>query len=436
MKKLLCLVFILAVLTVGACAAWEDVPENHWAADAITEMEAMGIVNGYPDGTFHPDNALTRAQFLAMVIRAAAPEGTDVSDRGFDWWYGYRLAADDFGLLEHLYWEHRSQYMDAPIARQEAAELMVRANEAFNGLSLTTNSRLLRFTDDGAGNRALLASIQSASHQDLIAGYPDGSFRPYDLLTRAEGCTLIQRLMAKEGLLAEGETQVLNAGDYLIKHRFRPDGSAVLTSVRQSDRAVIQTMEVPMDSYDGMAELRKSDPDTWDAAFGRSVSGSQGDCFWGLIGYYTYDGSGRFTQVTDRAVLSWVLDPARDGIRAISDQPGTRDFFYSGGVINWAGNEVLWVHEDGTVETLLSNTPAHGLNLTDITAVLDGVVRVKHEFVMGMADLHSYEYAVENGKLRALVHEPGDGWSGYTEEETAREQQRLDEAGCGVGSVE
>ena len=40
-----------------------------------------------------------------------------------------------------------------------------------------------------------------------------------------------------------------------------------------------------------------------------------------------------------------------------------------------------------------------------------------------------------HGKLRALVHEPGAGYSGYTAEEAKAEQQRLDEAGCGVGSA-
>ena len=53
---------------------------------------------------------------------------------------------------------------------------------------------------------------------------------------------------------------------------------------------------------------------------------------------------------------------------------------------------------------------------------------------MGMADYHSYEYAIENGRLRALVNTPGMGFSGYTEEECAVEQARLDALGVGVNS--
>lgn len=435
MKKLLCLMLILAALTVGACAAWDDVPENHWAADAITEMEKAGIVNGFPDGTFHPNDTLTRAQFLAMVVRAAAPEEVPEPDSSHDWWWNSLELAEGDGLLEHLSWEPSPSSMNTSISRLEAAELLVQANERWNGLSMTPTTAELTFRDSEDIPKTYAYSVLSATEQGLLTGYPDGTFQGGKTLTRAEGCTLIQRLLSKTDLLGEGEKQALNTGEYLIKYRYTEDGGAVLTSVRQSDGQVIQTLKVPMDYHGGDDWALQPDDPGWLEIFGRSVTGTDTSRFWGLIGCYTYDGEGRFTQVTDRAVLNWTAHPSGDGILAISVQPGTRNAFSGGGVMNQAGNEVLWIHSDGKVETLLSNTPAHGLNLTAITGVEDGVVRVKHEFVMGMADFHAYEYAVENGKLRALVHEPGKGYSGYTEEEAKTEQARLDAAGCGVGSA-
>ena len=59
----------------------------------------------------------------------------------------------------------------------------------------------------------------------------------------------------------------------------------------------------------------------------------------------------------------------------------------------------------------------------------------RHSRNSAAAASHAYEYAVENGKLRALIHEPGAGYSGYTEAEAKTEQARLDAAGCGVGSA-
>lgn len=434
-KKFLCLMLILTALTVGACAAWEDVPEDHWAADAIAEMEKEGIVNGFPDGTFHPNDTLTRAQFLAMVVRAAAPEKVPEQDPNHDWWWNNLDLAQSAHLLQNMYWEHNATYMDAAIPRQEAAELLYQANSWWLGLDLTTAPEGTDFRDLAGVLKAIREDIQSAAAQNLIAGYPDGTFRPGDSLTRAEGCTLVQRLLHQKSLLAEGEMQVVNTGDYLIKYRHTTDGGAVLTSVRKSDGQVVETLEVPMDYHGGDGWAWQPDAPDWLQIFGRSLTGTDTSRFWGLMGYYTYDEEGHFTQVTDRAVLNWTAHPSGDGILAISNHPGTRTVYAGGGIMHPAGNEVLWIHSDGKVETLLSNTPAHGLNLTDITGVEDGVVRVEHQFFMGMADLHSYEYAVENGKLRALVHEPGKGYSGYTEEEAKTEQARLDAAGCGVGSA-
>lgn len=435
MKKLICLILTLAVLTVGVCAAWKDVPEDHWAADAITAMEKEGIVNGFPDGLFHPNDTLTRAQFLTMVVRVAAPEEVPEQDPNHDWWWNSLELAEGDGLLEHLSWEPSPASMNTSISRLEAAELLVQANERWNGLHLTPTNAELAFRDSEDIPKTYAYSVLSATEQGLLTGYPDGTFQGAKTLTRAEGCTLIQRLLGKADLLGEGETQVVNTGDYLIKHRFQEDGGAVLTSVNQESGKVIQTMKVPMDSYGSSEDVSGMDPAAWRGNLGRTVKDADADRFWGLIGYYTYDGEGQFTQVTDRAVLNWRAHPSGDGILAISVQPGTRNVFSGGGVMNLAGNEVLWIHSDGTVETLLSNTPAHGLNLTAITGAENGVVRVKHEFVMGMADFHAYEYAVENGKLRALIHEPGAGYSGYTEAEAKTEQARLDAAGCGVGSA-
>ena len=56
---------------------------------------------------------------------------------------------------------------------------------------------------------------------------------------------------------------------------------------------------------------------------------------------------------------------------------------------------------------LLSDEPDHGLTFSEISLAEYGKVQVVYTYVMGMGDMHQYEYAVENGKLRALVHTPG-----------------------------
>jgi hypothetical protein len=54
------------------------VDEDYWAAAQINDLTAKGVIIGYPDGTFQPDNNVTRAEFAAMVIRALGQEHTKV----------------------------------------------------------------------------------------------------------------------------------------------------------------------------------------------------------------------------------------------------------------------------------------------------------------------------------------------------------------------
>ena len=48
---------------------FNDVPENHWAAKAIEEVTEKGYFQGYPDGTFKPEEIVTRAELAAVLDR-------------------------------------------------------------------------------------------------------------------------------------------------------------------------------------------------------------------------------------------------------------------------------------------------------------------------------------------------------------------------------
>ncbi len=70
---------VLAVVALVAFAApalaanpFMDVPMNHWAYDAIGQLAASGIVNGYPDGTFKGNQPMTRYEMATLVARALA----------------------------------------------------------------------------------------------------------------------------------------------------------------------------------------------------------------------------------------------------------------------------------------------------------------------------------------------------------------------------
>src|SRR5437588_5283678 len=73
MKRLALLVGVAAALCLGrpalAQGVFADVPQGHWAYDAVNELAAHGIFTGYPDQTFGGKRALTRYEFAVAIQR-------------------------------------------------------------------------------------------------------------------------------------------------------------------------------------------------------------------------------------------------------------------------------------------------------------------------------------------------------------------------------
>lgn len=81
MKNLLKVLFSLLVglIVVSPALAYPDVSSNHWAAKQIEILTEKGVIVGYPDGTFKPDDNVTRAEFASMAIKALGQEHTTVA---------------------------------------------------------------------------------------------------------------------------------------------------------------------------------------------------------------------------------------------------------------------------------------------------------------------------------------------------------------------
>lgn len=70
----------LAVPTSGAAASFNDVPAKHWANGVIAAVSSAGLVTGFPDGTFRPEDKITRAQALIILAKALKGVNPDVED--------------------------------------------------------------------------------------------------------------------------------------------------------------------------------------------------------------------------------------------------------------------------------------------------------------------------------------------------------------------
>jgi uncharacterized protein (UPF0335 family)/opacity protein-like surface antigen len=70
MKRLLISVAGLSLITGLTFAQMRDVPPGHWAYQSIEQLVQLGIIEGFPDGTFRPNRTMTRAEFAQAIARA------------------------------------------------------------------------------------------------------------------------------------------------------------------------------------------------------------------------------------------------------------------------------------------------------------------------------------------------------------------------------
>ena len=120
MKNLLksAISFMILALGIVPAVAFPDVSDSHWAASQIKILSEQGVIVGYPDGTFRPDENVTRAEFAAMAIRALGQQHTKVaqpvhfSDINEEYW-----AYED--IQKALYFDLISNENSEELFRQE-----------------------------------------------------------------------------------------------------------------------------------------------------------------------------------------------------------------------------------------------------------------------------------------------------------------------------
>lgn len=170
---------------------------GHWAESTVSYMSNEGIVHGINDDTFSPDDVLTRAQYLKMLVCAkGAGSGkysqyyNDVNQN--DWFSGYITAAMDAGIIYDGFANDKMLMPNEPILREEAVALL--------GKSIGTeeSEEDAAFVDYNEASEELKEYISSAVSSGLVVGDEKGQLNPKDILTRAEGAELVKRLCEKE----------------------------------------------------------------------------------------------------------------------------------------------------------------------------------------------------------------------------------------------
>lgn len=169
-----------------------DLPESYWASASINKLCGLGIVNGYPDGTFRPDSNITRAEFVSILVKAmdleAENNGESFEDIPGHWAENDMITAASLGIISGF--DNSSFRPDDPITREQLAVIAAKA------AGLQTIAGDTNFADNDKISSWAKASVLAAVSANLLKGYPaDNTFRPQNNTTRAEAVSLMVGLM-------------------------------------------------------------------------------------------------------------------------------------------------------------------------------------------------------------------------------------------------
>lgn len=173
--------------------SFTDIAE-HWAKSAILSAAGMKLVSGYPDGTFKPNAAITRAEFTVILANALKLEGagsaaafTDEAKIGG--WAKQAIAnAVEAGIVSG--YADGSIRPNARITRAEMASMIARALKLSVEASATTG-----FADDKDIPKWAIGAIEAVRKLGIVNGRSDNKFVPNGTATRAEAVTLLVRIL-------------------------------------------------------------------------------------------------------------------------------------------------------------------------------------------------------------------------------------------------
>ncbi len=193
-----------------------DLPSNHWAYPYVQIMVDLGIISGYPDGTFGPNDTFCRAAFaklLALSFELEPYTGNEVPYTDLPsthWAYGHVMSAQQFLTYFQKSDGSKVYLPNDKAVREDVAVAMLKVigldpNEA--KLSL-----LDAYADAGEVSSNLRKHVALAIEYGIMKG-SDDKFYPQKALTRAEACTLFARYLTEIKPVLEEDDLIKKTGD-------------------------------------------------------------------------------------------------------------------------------------------------------------------------------------------------------------------------------
>ncbi|MDD3652574.1 MAG: S-layer homology domain-containing protein [Desulfotomaculaceae bacterium] len=165
---------------------------GHWALENINQLVNLGCISGYPDGSFKPNSTITRAEYATVLVKAFKLQnngGKIFNDTVAHWAKDSIAAAAANGLVDG--YADGTFGPDDLITREQMAVMIVRAAK------LAPAAEEPQFADSGDISVWAREAIVTATQNGIMKGYSDNTVKPAGSATRAEAVTVIINALNK-----------------------------------------------------------------------------------------------------------------------------------------------------------------------------------------------------------------------------------------------
>ncbi|WP_121971311.1 S-layer homology domain-containing protein [Leptolyngbya sp. BC1307] len=178
---------------------FSDVPANYWAHDYIAGLARLNIISGFGDGTFHPNESVTRAQFAAILRKAFLQSQPTTAQPFTD-------VPPNYWATEAIYAARSAGFLSGyPDNRFAPNNFITRENALIslaNGLKYAEGSpdALSAYQDVDSISNYALPGVRAAAQANLVVNYPNlDQISPYRPASRADVAAFVYQALVKAG---------------------------------------------------------------------------------------------------------------------------------------------------------------------------------------------------------------------------------------------
>jgi len=219
--------------------------QGNWSQSCITQLASIGIISGYPDGTFRPNSSVTRSEFAAMLGKAfpnaqRTRNSVQFVDVPSNYWANTAIAtASQTGFLSG--YPGRVFHPSQKIPR---AQVLVALASGLNYSPTQSATTVLNanFTDANTIPSYADSGIAAATEKRLVVDYPDVKYlNPNQLATRAEVSAFLCQAVAGSGQASQIPSRYI-AGN-ASSSRALLSGTSIAVKYNYAKRIVVSPQE-------------------------------------------------------------------------------------------------------------------------------------------------------------------------------------------------